>query len=335
MKQSYTYTKPLFFLAVLTTIISSCEKSGPDEAITRPVIESISPSSGTYNTVVTLTGKDFGASANEGEVTFDGTKGVIEEWSQTTIKVKAPQHAPGKVNVKVKVADKESNMKEFTYVQGLQGTQAFVAPKGTVLHYRVTGSSETVNVYQTVLDVKDVADRPGERAVTIQSEIDGALPKEGRADISNEQTTYYIAIGKNYEQLFMGQPGIRNFSVTGGPVKLMLPHQWGNGLVALIQGGPIVISFETGQGNTAEQVKITTSFYDAKILGIETVTVSAGTFECYKYSYTQKVKTEGGISDETINNFTAWIAPGVGEIKSTTISSKGNNSSSELVSIKN
>jgi hypothetical protein len=62
--------------------------------VTKPIITSISPSSGPVGTQVTITGEHFGAAQGDSKVTFNGIDaGVADSWSDMTIMIKVPEGA--------------------------------------------------------------------------------------------------------------------------------------------------------------------------------------------------------------------------------------------------
>lgn len=74
------------------------------------------------------------------------------------------------------------------------------------------------------------------------------------------------------------------------------------------------------------------NLWDGKILGTETLTVPAGTYDCIKISYSMVISGPNGNEKR---NITDWYAKGVGLVKSIETDKKGNiNSEDVLVSIK-
>ena len=77
-------------------------------------------------------------------------------------------------------------------------------------------------------------------------------------------------------------------------------------------------------------IKITIK--DRSITGRETVTVPAGTFDCWTVNETEVMKTPIGMG--TTTQSVTWYAEGIGEVKSQTLNKRGKlEESSELVSI--
>lgn len=73
------------------------------------------------------------------------------------------------------------------------------------------------------------------------------------------------------------------------------------------------------------------NLWDVKVEGKESVTVPAGTFECLKVSYVQKINAGGSVQKL---NSTSWFAEGIGLVRSTTSEKKMDmESTTELVKI--
>lgn len=83
----------------------------------------------------------------------------------------------------------------------------------------------------------------------------------------------------------------------------------------------------------AGMVSMRANLWDGKMLGIETVTVPAGTYEdCVKITYTTVMNSPEGNTKHVTED---WYAKGVGLVKSVEYDKKGNVSSvDELISIK-
>jgi len=80
-----------------------------------PIISSITPTSGTAGTVVTIKGKNFGATQGTSFVSFGSTQAAINSWSNTQIKAVAPEGLSGEVPVTVTTSFGTSNGKIFAY----------------------------------------------------------------------------------------------------------------------------------------------------------------------------------------------------------------------------
>ncbi|RDC55246.1 hypothetical protein DU508_16850 [Pedobacter chinensis] len=71
----------------------------PPETSGRVTITGIAPASGLPNTVITITGSNFGTSANDLLVFFNGVKAIIETVTSTEIKVLVPVTTSGYISV--------------------------------------------------------------------------------------------------------------------------------------------------------------------------------------------------------------------------------------------
>jgi sugar lactone lactonase YvrE len=88
MKTSST----LLLFSLLLLAAESCKKDNNNPPPpSHPTISAISPDSGAYNTVVTITGRAFNANAAEDSVKFNGTAAVIQSATDTTLVVKVTQ----------------------------------------------------------------------------------------------------------------------------------------------------------------------------------------------------------------------------------------------------
>ncbi len=129
--------------AIIGTLLiaAGCSKSTtPAPAITPPSITSISPVSGTVNTQVTITGSDFGASAADNTVKFNGVAATITSATTTSIVVTAPSGGTTGT-VSVSTATGSANGPTFTYV-------ATVPPPPTIT--AISPTSDTAGAVITI-----------------------------------------------------------------------------------------------------------------------------------------------------------------------------------------
>lgn len=96
---------------------------------------------------------------------------------------------------------------------------------------------------------------------------------------------------------------------------------------------PVVVSFSmTIEGRTIEVMHMTVT--DRQIIGQETVTVPAGTFDCWKVSETFTTKMFMMGKETAVTE--SWYADGIGEVKTINYTKRGKiESYSELVSVTN
>jgi sugar lactone lactonase YvrE len=160
--------KPKKNLSMMTfaaiVLMTSCKKDDsptppPDPA---PTVTSISPASGPKNTVVTITGSNFGTNPATLKVYFNNVQATVQTATNTTITVVVPATA-GTGTVKVeKSPTVQVTGPVFTYL-----------PNGTVTTIVLTGTATTLNHPSGI--VRDAAgnlfvcDRDNHRIVKITS----------------------------------------------------------------------------------------------------------------------------------------------------------------------
>ncbi len=81
---------------------------------------------------------------------------------------------------------------------------------------------------------------------------------------------------------------------------------------------------QSGIGGT-----VSVSITDRKVAGKETVTTSAGTWECYKITYKSKITMKIGIGIPIKMDVTEWYAPGFGVVKT-----ESNGGKTEITAVK-
>ena len=121
MKHNHLVT---FLPAIMVLVLAlSCKKDsiqqGPPAIVvaTQPAITSISPDSGTVNTVVTIAGKNFKTNLSDDTVKFNGVTATVTSATATQLVVNAP--ATGTTgNVTVTTSEGTSNGIAFTYATG-------------------------------------------------------------------------------------------------------------------------------------------------------------------------------------------------------------------------
>lgn len=162
--------KKLFYACFCSAIsLASCKKNDsilPAPPVPEPAlaVTTISPASGTRNTLVTINGTGFGTNAAVLTVYFNGMQATIQSVTATQITATVPALAlTGKV--KVKKNSNEAEGPEFTYQ--FSTTSSLLAGNGTNAYTDGTGSGAQFN-YPTGI-VRDasgnffVADRDNHR----------------------------------------------------------------------------------------------------------------------------------------------------------------------------
>ncbi len=98
----YTTINKLLLFAIVLMDLISCNKATEDIETAReqPVIQTIIPSSGTYESIVTIVGKNFALQINSNKVRFNGSLATVLRSTGDSLIVKAPaQFTTGPVSV--------------------------------------------------------------------------------------------------------------------------------------------------------------------------------------------------------------------------------------------
>jgi hypothetical protein len=149
-----------------------------------------------------------------------------------------------------------------------------------------------------------------------------------------------------------GRAGIReyNVTVTGGVLEFQLGNMMdiffaSRDMNYELSAGTLRIPSNMENGSRIEdtwmnmvvrvpvigQVTANTMMTDIRCIGIETVTVPAGTFEAYKVTLTSTTETSGWGRSPIINTGTTWYVKGIGVVKSVNVDDRGRvESSTEL-----
>lgn len=113
-------TATLFSLLVcFIFIFSECKKSGGGNPpiVNLPAVSGISPSSGPVNTVVTITGNNFGTDATNVSVVFNGTAATVQSVTNTEIKAMVLTNTTTG-NIKVTIDGHSIDGPVFTVIAG-------------------------------------------------------------------------------------------------------------------------------------------------------------------------------------------------------------------------
>lgn len=216
--------------------------------------------------------------------------------------------------------------------------QYFCTEKGKTLFYKETDNSgkETNEfmVKSTVLDV--VTDADG----TISAVVETAepIPDQPLGEVKTQSDYYYnpktditkivMMSGENFKKFVMDM--IKESFVAAG--RYMSDNEIADLEKAITTKGAAEIEINPAAAAdskianstlrlSAGQMTMIMNVWDAKFLGTESITVEAGTFDCVKVSYTQRMSTP----NENIKKFyTDWYAKGIGLIRSIETDKKGN-----------
>jgi ribulose bisphosphate carboxylase small subunit len=106
--------KHFYLLLLFTFLIVSCGKN--EEVINKhPAITSITPTSGGYNTIVTITGSNFSTIPAENKVTINGVNAVVQSSTATTLKIVVPALTEGDLPIKISTTNGSSSGFKFRY----------------------------------------------------------------------------------------------------------------------------------------------------------------------------------------------------------------------------
>jgi streptogramin lyase len=149
-------------LCLCLFVITSCKKSDPTPTPDpSPTVTALSPLSGPKNTVVTITGTNFGTSTAALKVYFNGMQGTVQTVTATQISATVPAGA-GTGAVKVEKNSVQATGPVFTY-QSI----------GTVTTLSLTGPATTFNhpsgITRDASDNLYICDRDNHRIVKITS----------------------------------------------------------------------------------------------------------------------------------------------------------------------
>ena len=134
-----SFVKLLFILFFTGVLFNACNKNETPQA--NVVIAGISPDSGPYSTIVTITGSGFSATATNNAVKFNGKDAVVQTASATQLVVVVPR-AAGTGTVTVQNGSKTAAGPDFNFtytisVNTLAGssTEGFADGNGSVAQF--------------------------------------------------------------------------------------------------------------------------------------------------------------------------------------------------------
>jgi len=101
MKTPFLSAFPFVMFGFMVATFASCSKtSSPPEGSAKPVITSVFPDSGHFGTVVTIIGKNFNPVPASNIVTIDGVQALVNEATDTSIRIIVPVTGTGVIAVK-------------------------------------------------------------------------------------------------------------------------------------------------------------------------------------------------------------------------------------------
>jgi hypothetical protein len=102
-------------ICLFAVLLFSCKKDDNPVPILIPTISSLSPTLGGYNTLLTITGKNFSTKTSENKVTINGINVPVESSTATTLTVLVPELIEGSFPVKVTTTQGSSLELAFNY----------------------------------------------------------------------------------------------------------------------------------------------------------------------------------------------------------------------------
>ena len=166
-----------------------------------------------------------------------------------------------------------------------------------VKSFEKTTSGFVATINSTVLDDKGKTLTEGDLEMTCEN---GTITMDMRKFIPQEQ----LKALSSYEMKIESE----NLEL---PSKLTVGQSLKDGSVSLTtEGSPIPMSMAVTISNR-------------KVVGKETITTPAGTFDCYKITNTSHMKSKIGINFSADFSGTEWIAEKVGFVKSESFDKKG------------
>ena len=130
-----------------------------------PTITSIAPIQGKANTLVTITGSNFGSTVNDNTVMFNGVQATITEASATELKVTVPENtSTGKIKVTTNNLNVTSNT-DFTIIEDVNltfyGTMQFGGDNNAGTVYKIETSPASLTIIKQ-LSSAETGSRPND-----------------------------------------------------------------------------------------------------------------------------------------------------------------------------
>jgi IPT/TIG domain-containing protein/uncharacterized protein DUF3108 len=355
--------KKNFFLSMLCLssimILSQCKKDpvlSAGDSQQAPAITSLTPASGSPGTAVTIEGKNFGSDTNKIRVTFDGIRATLVSAEVNKVVVKAPSHDAGKVAVLLTANGLQSKADTFMYAGSVYGYAPHLA--GTTLTYdshdTVSSASSNSTTDNTIIIKSiNVEDSDAYTAVQLLSTVSSSAGTEtNTSDVwFNKENTSFTAIRPDeFDSIVQLNMKLPNTTVThsDGMETFTVPNEPKAGDAVDFSDPTQFVKAVTKIAGTSIIDNISFNFSNGTVLGTETITTPAGTFNCvkisYSYEYNQHFTGPGeDVLQNEVSTYVEWLVPGIGPVKiSETMAGTGNSPSvvndrsvSELVKIEN
>ncbi|ASZ14144.1 IPT/TIG domain-containing protein [Chitinophaga pendula] len=129
----------LYILLSCLLLATACKRNKQDEMNVPLAVRSFWPNSGNAGTIVTFKGTGFSRTANENEISFNGTPANVVDVNDTSLIVLAPSGGnTGEITVKVN--GKQATAGLYTYQQlSIKGASPLNGPAGTNVSIRGSG----------------------------------------------------------------------------------------------------------------------------------------------------------------------------------------------------
>jgi hypothetical protein len=146
--------KHLISLVTLIIILGSCSK----ETENIPILTSISPLSGGYNTLLTIYGTNFSSNKEDNVVMIDNSQAKVESCSPTQLTVRVPLLDEGEVSVRIAIKHRMSESRKFKYIYTVHAAGAEMNSSGTYMaRYWKNGVSLFFNDNKTLAELNGIA----------------------------------------------------------------------------------------------------------------------------------------------------------------------------------
>ena len=214
--------------------------------------------------------------------------------------------------------------------------------KGTVLTYNRTltdenGKTDTSELTSTVIEAEKAADGVVnvriETVAPIPGTVMGKTTEYSEASFNpNDSTTAIIVAGEEDSKqsivdMIKAQVEGAGQVITDDQLNEIKNHISVKGELILVlspwmtpetkfKNQTLTLTMKSPEGSSIIKINL----WEIKVLGRETITVPAGTFDCLKVSYLQRTSAGGNIMKMYC---TEWYADGIGEVKSEMSDSKG------------
>ena len=340
-------------------ILSQCKKEPvlpSDHTQQVPTISLLNPATGYPGTAVTIEGKNFGSDTNKISVTFGGIKASIVSADSNQVVVKAPLHDAGTVAVLLTANGLQAKADTFLYAAPLYGYAPHL--QGTKLTYTSNDtvsstSSNSVEDDMITMEATNVKDSAGYTAVKLLNQVSSSA-----GDVTFISNVWFYKSVTNFpafrldafDSLVHINLELPNATVThsDGMETFTVPNQAKAGDAVSFSNTEQYVKAVSTIAGTLITNNTSWNFNNGTVLGTETLTTPAGTFNCVKisYSYQYTLHETGPGIDVLLQETTTdlkWLVPGIGEVKVyETIAGSGNSPSvvnessvSELIKIEN